>query len=104
MEDDAGPSGGGCRRQHAGGFQLPKRKDGRAGRHSADFIALLLLTPRFTHAIDYARQIHVGCRKATTVPYVGHLLGFASLVMGGSGSVAFPVTEDMVIAALLTMQ
>jgi (p)ppGpp synthase/HD superfamily hydrolase len=32
---------------------------------------------------------------------MAHLLGVASLVMGEAGHVGFPVTEDMVIAALL---
>jgi len=59
------------------------------------------LTPRFTLAVDYARQIHTGLRKGTQVPYMAHLLGVASLVLGESGHVPFPVTEDMVIAALL---
>ena len=62
---------------------------------------LLDLTARFTRAIDYARQVHVGYRKGTPVPYIAHLLGVASLVMGEAGHVPFPVTEDMVIAALL---
>jgi (p)ppGpp synthase/HD superfamily hydrolase len=35
------------------------------------------------------------------VPYVAHLLGVASLVMGECGHVCFPVTENMVIGALL---
>jgi len=61
----------------------------------------LKLTTRFTEAIDYGRQIHVGTRKGTDVPYMAHLLGVASLVMGESGHVPFAVTEDMVIAALL---
>lgn len=61
----------------------------------------LLLTPRFTQALDYARQVHVGTRKGTRVPYMAHLLGVASLVMGETGHVPFAVTEDMVIAALL---
>jgi (p)ppGpp synthase/HD superfamily hydrolase len=61
----------------------------------------LHLTDRFTRALDYARQVHVNYRKGTTVPYMAHLLGVASLVMGESGHVRFPVTEDMVIAALL---
>jgi (p)ppGpp synthase/HD superfamily hydrolase len=65
---------------------------------SANF---LHLTARFTHAIDYARQVHVNYRKGTTVPYMAHLLGVTSLVMGESGHVPFAVTEDMVIAALL---
>lgn len=61
----------------------------------------LHLTARFTRAIDYARQVHVNYRKGTSVPYMAHLLGVASLVMGESGNVRFPVTEDMVIGALL---
>ena len=61
----------------------------------------LHLTARFTRAIDYARQVHVNYRKGTSVPYMAHLIGVASLVMGESGHVHFPVTEDMVIGALL---
>ncbi len=59
------------------------------------------LTDRFTVAVDYARQIHSGFRKGTEVPYMAHLLGVASLVLGECGQVPFPVTEDMTIAALL---
>ena len=62
---------------------------------------LLLLTDRFTRAVDYARTLHIERRKGTEIPYMAHLLGVASLVMGESGRVDFPVTEDMVIAALL---
>ena len=62
---------------------------------------LLHLTARFTRAVDYARIVHINYRKFTTVPYMAHLLGVASLVMGACGQVRFPVTEDMVIAALL---
>jgi (p)ppGpp synthase/HD superfamily hydrolase len=61
----------------------------------------LHLTSRFTLAIDYARQIHVNYRRGTNVPYMAHLLGVASLVMGETGHVLFPVTEEMVIGALL---
>src|SRR6516165_8564164 len=61
----------------------------------------LRLTSRFIEAVEYARQVHTGFRKGTQVPYMAHLLGVASLVMGGSGHVPFPVTEDMAIAALL---
>ncbi len=63
--------------------------------------ASLLLTDRFTDAIDYAGEIHVGTRKGTGVPYMAHLLGVASLVLGESDHVPFPVTEDIAIAALL---
>jgi (p)ppGpp synthase/HD superfamily hydrolase len=61
----------------------------------------LQLTPRFTQAVDYSRQVHASLRKGTEVPYMAHLLGVASLVLGETGHVPFPVTEDMAIAALL---
>jgi (p)ppGpp synthase/HD superfamily hydrolase len=61
----------------------------------------LHLTGRFSGAIDYARHLHVERRKGTNIPFMAHLLGVASLVMGEAGQVPFSVTEDMVIAALL---
>lgn len=61
----------------------------------------LHLSSRFTSAVDYARHIHIERRKGTGIPYMAHLLGVAALVMGEAGHVGFPVTEDMVIAALL---
>lgn len=61
----------------------------------------LHLSERFTRAADYARTLHIERRKGTGIPYMAHLMGVASLVMGESGNVNFPVTEDMVIAALL---
>src|ERR1017187_9310534 len=61
----------------------------------------LHLTSRFTSAVDYARHLHIERRKGTGIPYMAHLLGVAALVMGESGHASFPVTEDMVIAALL---
>ena len=63
--------------------------------------AQLHLTSRFTSAVDYARHLHIERRKGTDIPYMAHLLGVAALVMGESGHASFPVTEDMVIAALL---
>jgi GTP pyrophosphokinase len=60
----------------------------------------LILTERFTRAVDYARVLHTEFRKGTQIPYMAHLLGVASLVMGEAGG-AIPVTEDMVIAAIL---
>src|SRR5579864_3915094 len=69
------------------------------GKNKSD--ATLYVTSRFTRAVDYARNAHVGTRKKTEVPYMAHLLGVASLVMGEAGHVQFPVTEDMAIAALL---
>lgn len=61
---------------------------------------LLVLTERFTSAVDYARQLHTEYRKGTRIPYMAHLLGVAALVMGEAGG-PVPVTEEMVIAALL---
>lgn len=61
----------------------------------------LHLTERFSSAVNYARCLHVERRKGTSIPFMAHLLGVASLVMGEVGQVPFPVTEDMVIAALL---
>ncbi|MGH9342275.1 MAG: HD domain-containing protein, partial [Terriglobia bacterium] len=60
----------------------------------------LFLTGRFTEAIEYARQLHSEFRKGAEIPYMGHLLGVAALVMGEAGG-RVRVTEDMVIAALL---
>jgi (p)ppGpp synthase/HD superfamily hydrolase len=60
----------------------------------------LLLTARFTLAVDYARRVHTEFRKGTRIPYMSHLLGVASLVLSETGG-KVPVTEDMVIAALL---
>ncbi len=60
----------------------------------------LALTGRFTEAVDYARRLHTEYRKGTDIPYMAHLLGVAALVMGEAGGLV-PVTEEMVIAALL---
>ncbi|MGB7265609.1 MAG: HD domain-containing protein [Terracidiphilus sp.] len=60
----------------------------------------LLLTDRFTRAVDYARKLHTETRKGTQIPYMAHLLGVAALVMGEAGG-SIPVTEEMVIAAVL---
>ena len=60
----------------------------------------LRLSGRFTKAVEYARELHTEFRKGTRIPYMAHLLGVASLVMGEAGS-RIPVTEDMVIAAIL---
>lgn len=61
----------------------------------------LYLSDRFTRAVDYARHLHIERRKGTGIPYMAHLLGVASLLMGEAGHAPVPVTEDMVIAALL---
>ena len=37
--------------------------------HRVNERAILHLTSRFPHAVDYARILHVGTRKSTEVPY-----------------------------------
>jgi (p)ppGpp synthase/HD superfamily hydrolase len=60
----------------------------------------LKLSDRFTRAVEYARELHTEFRKGTRIPYMAHLLGVAALVLGEADG-QIPVTEDMVIAALL---
>jgi (p)ppGpp synthase/HD superfamily hydrolase len=51
---------------------------------------------RFVDALQYAANAHQAQkRKGTEIPYVGHLLGVASIVIDAGG------TEDEAIAALL---
>lgn len=61
----------------------------------------LYLGDRFLRAVQYARDLHIENRKCTDVPYMSHLLGVASLVMGACGYVEFGITENEIIAALL---
>jgi (p)ppGpp synthase/HD superfamily hydrolase len=54
------------------------------------------LGPRFLRAFDFAAEKHAGqMRKASTIPYIAHLMGVASLVLEFGGD------EDLAIAALL---
>ena len=54
------------------------------------------LTPKFIEAFVYAADKHAGqTRKASGVPYIGHLLSVAGLVIEADG------TETQAIAALL---
>src|SRR5215470_11107942 len=54
------------------------------------------LSPRFLEAFQFAAEKHAGqTRKASTIPYIGHLMGVASLVLEAGGD------EDLAIAALL---
>jgi len=56
----------------------------------------LKLGPRFLRAFIFAAQKHSGqTRKASTIPYIAHLMGVASLVLEAGGD------EDLAIAALL---
>jgi (p)ppGpp synthase/HD superfamily hydrolase len=54
------------------------------------------LGPRFLRAFHFAAEKHAGqTRKASTIPYLAHLMGVASLVLEFGGD------EDLTIAALL---
>ncbi|HEX3819089.1 MAG TPA: HD domain-containing protein [Candidatus Sulfotelmatobacter sp.] len=54
------------------------------------------LGPRFLRAFEFAAEKHAGqVRKASTIPYIAHLMGVASLVLEAGGD------EDLAIAALL---
>jgi (p)ppGpp synthase/HD superfamily hydrolase len=56
----------------------------------------LKLGPRFLKAFVFAAEKHSGqTRKASTIPYIAHLMGVASLVLEAGGD------EDLAIAALL---
>ena len=54
------------------------------------------LGPRFLRAFAFAAEKHkTQTRKASTIPYIAHLMGVASLVLESGGD------EDLAIAALL---
>ncbi len=54
------------------------------------------LGPRFLRAFEFAAEKHKGqTRKASTIPYLAHLMGVASLVLEFGGD------EDLAIAGLL---
>src|SRR5579862_7262399 len=54
------------------------------------------LGQRFLRALVFAAEKHAGqTRKASTIPYIAHLMGVASLVLEAGGD------EDLAIAALL---
>ena len=56
----------------------------------------IALGPHFLQAFQFAAEKHAGqVRKASTIPYIGHLMGVASLVLEAGGD------EDLAIAALL---
>jgi (p)ppGpp synthase/HD superfamily hydrolase len=54
------------------------------------------LTARFADAFRYAHEVHaLQTRKGSSAPYIGHLMGVASIVLDDGGS------EDEAIGALL---
>jgi (p)ppGpp synthase/HD superfamily hydrolase len=71
--------------------KVKKSKGSAATRKSA-----VKLGSRFRRAFLFAADKHSGqTRKASTIPYIAHLMGVASLVLEFGGN------EDMAIAALL---
>jgi (p)ppGpp synthase/HD superfamily hydrolase len=65
-------------------------------RGSAKKQAVVKLGSSFLQAFDFAFEKHAGqTRKASSVPYIAHLMGVAALVLEFGGD------EDMAIAALL---
>ena len=57
---------------------------------------VIKLGPRLQRAFQFAAKKHSGqTRKASTIPYIAHLMGVASLVLEAGGD------EDLAIAALL---
>lgn len=71
-----------------------KRKNAR--KRSAKNPVSMKLGPRFRKAFLFAAEKHAGQpRKASTIPYIAHLMGVAGLVLEAGGD------EDLAIAALL---
>jgi len=57
---------------------------------------MTMLPPKFDDALSYASRLHRGqIRKGTTIAYVAHLLGVASIALEHGAS------EDEAIGALL---
>jgi len=68
------------------------RQDARSGHN----VRMPSLSARFDEAFRYAHEAHASqVRKGTAVPYLGHLMGVASIVLDDGGN------EDEAIAALL---
>ena len=65
-------------------------------RQSQSRKAAIKLGPRFLRAFQFAAKMHSGqTRKASTIPYMAHLMGVAAIVLEAGGD------EDLAIAALL---
>jgi (p)ppGpp synthase/HD superfamily hydrolase len=71
-------------------------RTGSGTRKSRASLRAVKLGPRFLRAFQFAAEKHAGqTRKASTIPYLAHLMGVASLVLEAGGR------EDLAIAALL---
>jgi (p)ppGpp synthase/HD superfamily hydrolase len=72
------------------------KKPSKPKRSSKFKLKPVKLGPRFLRAFEFAARKHAGqTRKSTTVPYIAHVMGVASLVLEYGGD------EDLAIAALL---
>jgi (p)ppGpp synthase/HD superfamily hydrolase len=68
----------------------------KPAKASAVKLKSVKLGPRFLRAFRFAAEKHAGqTRKASSTPYIAHLMGVASLVLEFGGD------EDLAIAALL---
>jgi (p)ppGpp synthase/HD superfamily hydrolase len=71
-------------------------RTGSGTRKSRASLRAVKLGPRFLRAFQFAAEKHAGqTRKASTIPYLAHLMGVASLVLEAGGD------EELAIAALL---
>ena len=74
----------------------PQRAQGTEITPARSKLRPIRLGPRFLRAFQFAAEKHAGqARKASTIPYIAHLMGVTSLVLEAGGD------EDMAIAALL---
>jgi (p)ppGpp synthase/HD superfamily hydrolase len=79
-----------ARKKHSPPFGSAQGRRGTRGTHGVK------LGPGFLRAFNFAAEKHAGqTRKASTIPYIAHLMGVASLVLEFGGD------EDLAIAALL---
>ncbi len=75
---------------------MPPWRTPAADKHSHSKVISRPLSDRFSQALVYAANLHrLQTRKGRDIPYIGHLLGVASLVLESGGD------EEMAIAALL---
>ena len=72
-------------------------REGHEGtRRKSRTLGSVKLGPRFLRAFQFAAEKHAGqTRKASTIPYIAHLMSVASLVLEAGGD------EDLAVAALL---
>jgi (p)ppGpp synthase/HD superfamily hydrolase len=76
--------------------EAPLKDPRQCGQNTDEEPAMPVLTARFDDAFRYAHDVHAAqTRKGSAAPYIGHLMGVASIVLDDGGS------EDEAIGALL---